>query len=559
MNRLTHPFILIVLGVATCFVSCRNHVADEMGLAESVVYDLPDSALSVLERIKPEQLNSRRNVARYSLLHTMAIIKSGTDTADVSLISPSYDYYSRHGRAIDKAKASFYMGRMKFNAEDYQQAILYFKDARKSAERSEDVYWKAMIISWIGYTYNKNYCSKEELACMTEALPLWEEYGDSVQTRIALTDLGLAYHNDSQPEKADSIYSIVIEKWNPDPEDFLLRASNEAKTSNPDPEKVIELIEHADSLGGPLELEHYYEYAYALTLSGKAQEAQGVLEQLEKYPEDVTSSYWKARIAQAVGDEGTAADMLQKNYDFSISIVHNQLSQSVYKAERDYDHLNAELAQRDKVSAYLIAIIIFLSSAIVAVAIWSSYRRRKKELSLRNERLEALAEEAMNMLNLSRKELEAKERIIQDSTSKLFNIRRQFATYYQSQFEEIAKNFDLNPGSKGARKDNQDAFENRLSQISKEITGNLSGHADFEARLNTDLDDIMVKLRNDFPELKEEDFRHLCYIIVGFDSITRSILLDCSPVNARVRKHRLLRIIYSHKTENSDFYECFIK
>ena len=132
-------------------------------------------------------------------------------------------------------------------------------------------------------------------------------------------------------------------------------------------------------------------------------------------------------------------------------------------------------------------------------------------------------------------------------------LRKSFAQTYQRQFSELGHLFDYSSNSKISEK----AIRKYLEKTS-DIIEDINGGKEFEARINQDLDNIMFKLRNDFPEFKESDFRFLSYVIVGFDATTRAIILNETQNNMRVKKARLIKRIESSNTENKPLYSAFL-
>ena len=69
--------------------------------------------------------------------------------------------------------------------------------------------------------------------------------------------------------------------------------------------------------------------------------------------------------------------------------------------------------------------------------------------------------------------------------------------------------------------------------------------SEFEKLLNANMDGVMAKLRTGCPELKENDFVFLSYVIAGFDTSLISKIMDMSKDGVRTRKSRLLKKIKS--------------
>ncbi|MBO5193421.1 MAG: hypothetical protein J6B62_00850 [Bacteroidales bacterium] len=69
----------------------------------------------------------------------------------------------------------------------------------------------------------------------------------------------------------------------------------------------------------------------------------------------------------------------------------------------------------------------------------------------------------------------------------------------------------------------------------------------------------MSKLRHDFPSFKEDDYRLLSYMIVGFEAKTIATLMDITPGSVYTRKSRLKDKILSTSTENAELYRMCLR
>lgn len=550
----------VVLAVPFLFCagwSIRNKNLDDIA---SYIQDSPSRALDSLVTMDTLCLTRKSDKAKYALLYSIALDKNYIDTTDVSILLPAIKYYRLHGSQVERIQTKFYLGRIQYNAGDYFSAIISFKEANILAEKFGNLFWRAMSMSWIGYTYNKDNCSKEELNNLLYAKDLWEEYGDSTRVRNSLYNLAIAYHNNYQFDKADSLYCVILDRYETEPSIFCYIADNEIKRPSPDAAKVLSLFYEAIDNGGQLSIENYYEYSYALALSGQLAASNDVLKQLDSGQENIHSCFWRAKIARIMGDEIVESEMLRKHYEYSVSHIKGLLSQSVFKAESDHYKMMLDLSCAKQKSTYLWLVIIVFAFAIAFVFIFYQFRFKRNEMQIKLERASAAVEESATMVNLAKMELKDQQSKLEEVEGKLYCLRKSFASSYQKQFEEIARSFDYsNPASSDIMLHVNDEFFDRITSIVDEIRSGSNGQKKFEHRIDEELDGIMTKLRMDYPELKDSDFQFLSYVIVGFDATTRAIILNESIVSMRVKKHRLLKRIHEKKTENSELYDCFLK
>ena len=280
-------------------ISCSRHsVRGDLAKADGYMMSHPDSALLVLNQLDTCRIASKKNRARYSLLHTMAIDRNYIDTTDLGILKNAVDYYQRHGGAKDRMRAFYYQGRLLFNRGDYPSAIVAFRKSLDYSNNLEDNWMKGMICSLLSSTYNYNYNKADELKYAKYALDFFEKYGDDLYVDNARFGLALAYHNNRLFSPSDSLYRIII--TNPQYKIFAITGlANNAINENPlRPQDAVKNFEKAVSLGATLSANDMYRYAYALILDGKRERADSILNCAAGIPVDVGTYWWKYCIAK---------------------------------------------------------------------------------------------------------------------------------------------------------------------------------------------------------------------------------------------------------------------
>ncbi len=112
-------FLTIVVGSCNNNNDVANHVLSE---ASSMMEQNHEMAYNLLDSLDQANL-TRRQFARYCLLKSMALDKMYVDLTTDSLIGPAVKYYSKHGKADDKIKTSFYHARILENRGDSDGAL----------------------------------------------------------------------------------------------------------------------------------------------------------------------------------------------------------------------------------------------------------------------------------------------------------------------------------------------------------------------------------------------------------------------------------------------------
>ncbi|MDE5552033.1 MAG: hypothetical protein K2I91_02420, partial [Muribaculaceae bacterium] len=146
MISFVRPFTCRMAGVVLVFlllaVSGCRHTPDEvtgrMDVADSIMEERPDSALTILESVDTAQLHGRADRARYALLKSMAIDKNLIDTATFSILQPAIDYYLKHGTPDQRLKTRYYEGRIHMNRGDDAAALTSFLQAAEDSAACTD-------------------------------------------------------------------------------------------------------------------------------------------------------------------------------------------------------------------------------------------------------------------------------------------------------------------------------------------------------------------------------------------------------------------------------------
>lgn len=569
MNR----FVIIFLLMSFLLVSCDNRQTKSLLQdVETYIQERPDSALRVLRKVDSLTLNTKSLRARYSLLFAMALDKNYIDTTALSILEPTVAYYERLGSPQDKMLSCYYLGRIYANRKDYPNAVIFYSQAlRESSEY--DYYHRGLIYAASADAYNASFNDEEELRNTILAYECFEKIGDK-DLDLSLYKVAQAYHNNERFDVADSLYSLVYSGKDSTSRLALYAmedlVSNDLYQEKQDVERDLELLEYVAEHRGNLSLESYYEYAYLLLLAGKESEAENILSQLSNREANGKTMEIRYRIAECKGQNEEALALLKSMLSHQNDVVKKKLAQSVFKAQSDYYRLTAEVSEQKSTIANQRSIIFLIVGLMIVGSLYIAFMKRKIALSREKERLTQAVEESERLLETvmkrAKQEKEERDKNIFDLKSlnereqdKIKELRDMYVTLYQKRFCEIGKYYDA-ASSHQLESIKEKAYHDVISStqtLFEEIASGSEGQKKFEARINADLDDIVSKIRSDFPKLKDEDIRFICYLIVGFDTSTISFLMDISKENVRVKKHRLREKLNGYSGPNETLYRLF--
>lgn len=553
--------------------SCDNRQAKALLLdVESYIQERPDSALRVLRSVDSLMLNTKSLHARYSLLFAMALDKNYIDTTALSILEPTVAYYERLGSPQDKMLSCYYLGRIYANRKDYPNAVIFYSQAlRESSEY--DYYHRGLIYAASADAYNASFNDEEELRNTILAYECFEKIGDK-DLDLSLYKVAQAYHNNERFDVADSLYSLVYSGKDSTSRLALYAmedlVSNDLYQEKQDVERDLELLEYVAEHRGNLSLESYYEYAYLLLLAGKESEAENILSQLSNREANGKTMEIRYRIAECKGQNEEALALLKSMLSHQNDVVKKKLAQSVFKAQSDYYRLTAEVSEQKSTISNQRSIIILITGLMIIALLYVIFMKRKSTLVREKDRLTQAVEESERLLetvrNRANEEKSEREKDILDLKSrnereqdKIKDLREMYVTLYQKRFSEIGKYYDA-ASSHRLESIKEKAYHDVISStqaLFEEIASGSEGQKKFEARINADLDDIVSKIRSDFPKLKDDDIRFICYLIVGFNTSTISFLMDISKENVRVKKHRLREKLNGYSGPNENLYRLF--
>lgn len=569
MNR----FVIIFLLMSFLLVSCDNRQTKSLLQdVETYIQERPDSALRVLRKVDSLTLNTKSLRARYSLLFAMALDKNYIDTTALSILEPTVAYYERLGSPQDKMLSCYYLGRIYANRKDYPNAVIFYSQAlRESGEY--DYYHRGLIYAASADAYNASFNDEEELRNTILAYECFEKIGDK-DLDLSLYKVAQAYHNNERFDVADSLYSLVYSGKDSTSRLALYAmedlVSNDLYQEKQDVERDLELLEYVAEHRGNLSLESYYEYAYLLLLAGKESEAENILSQLSNREANGKTMEIRYRIAECKGQNEEALALLKSMLSHQNDVVKKKLAQSVFKAQNDYYRLTAEVSEQKSTIANQRSVIILIAGLMMAGLLYIVFMKRKTALIREKDRLAQAVEESEKLLetvrNRAKQEKEERDKDIFDLKShnererdKIKELREMYVALYQKRFSEIGKYYDA-ASSHRLESIKEKAYHDVISStqaLFEEIASGSEGQKKFEARINADLDDIVSKIRSDFPKLKDDDIRFICYLIVGFDTSTISFLMDISKENVRVKKHRLREKLNGYAGPNETLYRLF--
>lgn len=146
--------LLLIACVLNLLFGCSHRKAvplPELEQAEAVMFEHPDSALHILQRM-PKPTDKEQH-ALWCLLMTQAECKQLLPVSSDSLIRIAYDYYKPTGDARRKAMAALYMGTVNYSLCNAKEAQAFYLEAAEEMKKTDDYKLGYLVMSGLGNLY----------------------------------------------------------------------------------------------------------------------------------------------------------------------------------------------------------------------------------------------------------------------------------------------------------------------------------------------------------------------------------------------------------------------
>ena len=554
--------LLTILSILLTGCTGERATKDAMKNAEALMEERPDSALTILKSMPQEKLITKELKARYSLLYAMALDKNYIDTTNLDVISPAIEYYSRYGSPIEKMKTYFYQGCIYANRMENDRAMYCWQLSLDDSLNVDDNHYKGLINSAISVIYSRNRNYEQELYYTREALKYGRMAGDSVGIWAITGHLAACYGNMQMYEDADRVYDEFFSMHIYDTLKYARRRLNYAKDlirrETKRPAQSIEIIEDvAKTFPKAMTVEAYCIYAYALQISGNSDAASSIIQQLEAMngSTDIIR-VWRYRICREQGQYKQAIEDLEHSIMVQDSVILASIQQSLLRTQRDYLNAKTELLKKEnKIVRQKIYLTVVVSFVLLG-GLFFLYIRRRASYSKRIEELSSLYLASQQMLDLQNLKTDSLYAQLAEKDSDILSLRKKYATMYKAQYKTLN---DLCAAYLSPiKKDRKEVLYDEAMRQLDIIINDRESQDKFMVMVNCSLDNIIDKLRMDLPNHKDQDFRFLMFIIVGFDATTIANLTGYSVGTVYTKKNRLKGEIANLSSPHKDFYLRYI-
>lgn len=528
---------LFAFFVGILLLGCASREKD-LDRAESLLQEHPDSALYIIKTYadKTESL-SKGEYARYCLLYCAACDKNYIDLTSDSTIIIAVNYFA------DKAGkyrylSNYYHGIALKNMKKYQPAIVAFEKAGNEAFQFEDYLYsglsernKANIFNVIGNNIAaQNYHKK--------AIASFDKIPNKSYLHYAIFGLAIDYYNNHEHELAlhliDSINTLSLDA-NLTSRSRLLKATMTAQ-KNENPENSIELYRSIDpryysfidygllaiayeEVGDKDSADYWMRKGYDLTNSntGKA-----------------TLDHINSKLESIRGNYKSAYELIENTIHVQDSLTRARLQESASTAQRDYyqqELLLQEQKAQTKAAQYrltlsvILLVLLILAAGFIIYSRWKEqqYREALATLNASEEKLQILIKDSANLLGES-------------LSNKLLYLEQLSNDYYQTDSERTRNTVYRN-----------------YKETLRNIQNNPTLFSDIENSLNHYCNNLMIRFKEQFPEIKGEKFHLAMAFFTGMPYNAVQLLFKNHSIDSlKMTKNRLKKRINESDSQDKD-------
>lgn len=550
---LAMKYILSIALIVFLF-GCSNsrQIEQELSTAAKLMRSEPDSSLRIIENIDPDRILGRHTRAKYALLYSAALDKNYVDTDDDSLIRIAYRYYDKR-ICSDSVMflINYHYGRIHQNGDNYQEAMHYYLTAEKYALAAHKNYYLGLVHTRIGELYSEQMNFNGALEYYRNAYDAWKKlrnpaFMNNATLNIANTYSGLCDNNNAVKYYLQALQAARQQGDN-DMVIACLSNLGDIYVSEGDYPKALQAVKEIERIAPDgLSIYQYRVLAKVYYLQHKIGSAQYYFNIASELAEDIRDdaqlAYLSFQIELASGNSEQAANSINEYIWLSDSISRMVVSQSATAAEaKYYKEQTAFASYRLKVRTcfeYIVGLLI----CAVAVFLIYYYRERMKRKQQQIERYMLAVESIRDSKNRILGHLAVKE-----------GQEVQLKELVMSRFEfldQLGRAFYERTNTKAQ----QEAIYKQVKNFFMNLASNPSTKKELEQIVNTVNDNIIDKLRMQFPKFKPADIDLLCYIYAGFSAQIISVITGDSVSNIYNRKSRLKARIAASDSSEKDFF-----
>jgi len=539
---------ITVIILALSLVSCSQHSKhwETLAQVESYIEERPDSVLTVLQGMDKDELSGMEEKAKHALLLAMAMDKNYIDRTDFDVLQPAIDYYEDTDDKHHKMLAYYHLARIQFNNKEYSNSITNLLYAEDEAIDLGDDFHLGLIYRQFGDIYSMIYNGTESLNYSQKSYEHFKKSGREEYSDWALWDIARAYHNCKDFDASIRTANEMIERGSLQHNETLITAGLKliglSYFASGQFDKSIDIYNQIIvDFPSFMTAEDYSNLGSSYIRVGNIDKARYYMDIVCSV--DSTLKWLPYTVSKSTGDYKSAVEALEHEYEYQDQIIKAIVSQNVTETVsnyREYERIIQEREiQHEKTTKTIIVVVFVMIMALSYIIISLRLKAQRKEIE--NNML--LASNLRNMLKVKETETNSMQEVINNLFEQRFaTIDKLSSDYYEYQ---------------GTANEKQKIYTNVMKLVSG-LGSDKKTIKELENFINTYKDNLMIRFREEFPDMKESDCILYLYAVAGFSSRAISIFIREKLEVVYNRKSRLKQKINRSTSPNATTFGQYL-
>lgn len=513
----------------------------------------PDSILCVINSIDTTSFGEY-NMATYYLILAQALDKTGKLDENYSSIDKSLEYFMFHGNMSEKMMANFYKGSTTMSRGDYKESMRFAFEAYRQSLETKDPYWIAKTAEFVADIFSFTNTFDERLKYQQIAVENYKKANYLDNYEFALCDLATSLINTGKIEQAlalcDSVFQEAIKFKNFEVANYAKSCLIDGYARSYYPQRGIRIIELSNSL--PEQTISSYEYTQRASLFLSSNQIDSMWNMLSFAESNCQSPAELLGVLRVKTDfyskikDWEKVSMLQ---DSSISlnnkVVAEMLTQSGVEVQKGYfSKLAKEESNVARMRLTIIILIIIGSMLLLSLLLlYLRQRVRSKDREIESKMNELLS------LNIILNNLKKDNESINKEQTQILNKLETLFCNQLSTLGHLANEYFERWETKSARNTILDKLDYEIKEWQKKEKVTELEHA-----FNLCTDNLIQKLRNQYPDLKEGDITFLIFYWLGFPAKAIALFTGIKLKTVYSKKDRLLKMFLNSNASDKEIF-----
>lgn len=207
--------ILVLMLLCVCFsFSCQKTsetISSDLAMVDSIMWNYPDSALILLEKISRDNFHNKLEEATWCLLYTQAQDKKYIKHLSDSLINIALTYFDLKDDWRRKSQAWFYKGQVLQDMGRKEEAVACYVQAKDLFGYFHDPLFASLVCRSLGSLYRNQKLYDESLELLKEGVRYASQVPKDPYLSQALSELGRTYAECAEWDSARYYFECSLE------------------------------------------------------------------------------------------------------------------------------------------------------------------------------------------------------------------------------------------------------------------------------------------------------------------------------------------------------------